>query len=80
MELALTDDERRAIGTLKRLATRWPTSLWLFSASGNLNVMKKTQDGERALLGNPDYEFKGNEVDQEYVVATIDIENDGGDW
>ena len=76
----LTDDERRAIASLKRVAKKWPDSLWLFSASGDLCVMKKNEAGEIALLGNLDYEFKGNAVDPDYLVEQIDIENDGGDW
>lgn len=74
--MILTKEERNAIATLKRLAKRWPETLWLFSASGSLEVMKKKPDGLPAYIqtGN------GESVDQAYVVATIDIENDGGDW
>lgn len=76
MQIEPTDDERRAIATLQRLARRWPKSLWLFSASGQLNVMRLRQDGQRALGGDnaPDA------ADPDYVLATIDIPNDGGDW
>lgn len=80
VDLELTAEEKRAISALKRVAKKWPDSLWLFSASGSLLVMKKNANGERALLGSLNYEFKGNTVDQDYVVDDINIENDGGDW
>lgn len=80
MSQNLTDDEVRAIASLKRLAKRWPKSLWLFSASGTLHVMRKVD-------GAPVYRMSRNTVgapiegvDQAYSVATVDIENDGGDW
>lgn len=68
----LTPEEKRAINALKRLAKSWPESLWLF-ANGSLSVMKK-RDGARVSAG------VGKEYDQEAMVATIDIENDGGDF
>lgn len=73
MDFELTKKEQNAINTLKRLGKRWPESLWLFSASGTLCVMRK-KDGARVELPNWG-------VDQEFVVTTIPgIENDGGDW
>lgn len=69
----ITPDEARAIKSLQRLAKTWPKSLWLFSASGALNVMKKGADGQRVILRNYG-------VDPDYSLATIKIENDGGDW
>lgn len=68
----LTKEEKRAISALRKLAQSWPDSLWLFSAAGELWVMRK-KDGERAFN-----EFGG--VDQEYAIVELDIENDGGDW
>lgn len=68
----LTTEERRAVASLKRLAKRWPETLWLFSASGALTVMQRTADGERAR--------KGEGYDDKYAVDTIAIPNDGGDW
>ncbi len=70
--LDLTKEEEKVIRALERLAKIWPDSLWLFSAAGTLCVMKKNKDGETA--------FVGTGVDQEYLVASIDIENSGGDW
>lgn len=63
----LTEEELRAIVSLKRRAKSWPASLWLFSADGTLHVMRKAPDG-------------GTVADVRYSIATIDIENDGGDW
>lgn len=69
----LKPDERRAINSLKRLAKRWPDSLWLFSASGSLCVMKLDVDGER-------YRTPDGGMEPAACVATIGIPNDGGDW
>ena len=68
----LTPSEEKAIKRLKALAKTWPKSLWLFSASGSLCVMKNDEDGNRCL--------RGDGVDSDACVATIDIPNDGGDW
>jgi hypothetical protein len=74
MDIEPTDEERRAIASLRRLARRWPESLWLFSASGNLMVMRARQDGSHAKLSN-------NGVDPDYILGQIyGIPNDGGDW
>lgn len=70
--MKLTRQERNAIRTLKRLETTWPQSLWLFSASGSLHVMKKDANGKIPM--------DGEGISPEFVVATLDIENDGGDW
>ena len=68
----LTPQEKRAIATLNRLAKRWPKSLWLM-ATGSLHVMKK-RNGIKASMG------VGRHYDQEAIIATIAIENDGGDF
>lgn len=71
-EVPLTDDERKAIRAMNRLAKTWPKSLWLFSASGTLTIMRKDATGTRA--------GDGDGVDQAFAVDTVDIQNDGGDW
>ena len=38
--IEITDEEARAIHSLKRLAKKWPQSLKLFSWSGSLKVTK----------------------------------------
>lgn len=73
IEFVLTAEERRAIDSLKRLAKKWPKSLWLFSASGSLEVMRCDESGDHAM--------DGEGVDPRYIVASIQgIPNDGGDW
>ena len=75
----LKEEEKSAISRLTRLSKVWPDSLWLFSASGSLCVMKKDENNNQVrnpLLNNG----QGGGVDNNYTVATIDIENDGGDW
>lgn len=68
-----TEEEKKAIESLKRLARKWPKSLWLFSASGDLNVMRKGKNGEQVVLPH-------GGIDPAYSLATVKIDNDGGDW
>jgi hypothetical protein len=73
-DLEPTREERRAIDALKKVARDWPKSLWLFSASGSLCVMRKGANGERMHT-------RGGGVDPDYEIDEIHgIENDGGDW
>ena len=76
MDIKLTKDEDAAINGLKRIAKKWPESLWLFSASGTLYVMRKKDGGYAHGGGNP----SPGGVNPDYIVDKIDIENDGGDW
>jgi len=71
--IQLTDKERKAIAALKKLEKEWPKSLWIFSASGRLHVMKKDRDGDHAK------NHTGG-MDPNFIAETINIENDGGDW
>lgn len=68
----LTPEEKKAIQALKELELDWPESLWLFSASGEFYVMRK-KDGQKVIA-------KSGGMDQDYIVARIEIENDRGDW
>jgi hypothetical protein len=67
----LTEEERKAIAALHRLAKRWPDTLTLFSWSGSLVVFKSDEWNERDMDG----------IDaSDYVTDTIQgITNDGGD-
>lgn len=65
--------EQSTIRALKALARDWPDGLWVFSADGALNVMRTGPSGERVML-----ETGG--VDPEYIVDSIKIPSDGGDW
>ena len=71
----LTQTEKDWIRKLHKLAERCPKSLWLFSASGTLCIMKTPQDGNEHGEGTGGYS-----VNQENVVGTVSIRNDGGDW
>lgn len=78
--MELTPEEIKAIAALKRVAKIWPESLWLFSASSTLNVMKK-RDGEHIMkLGTSTSRSSSGGVDPDYIIDTINIESDGGDW
>lgn len=75
--IELTVEEERAIASLQRLAKRWPKSLWLYSASGTLTVMRTAKDGTHAVEGG----VEGAGIDRAYIITTIQgISNDGGDW
>ena len=80
MDIELTEDEKKAIRKLKAIAKTFPKSLWLFSASGTLCVMKKGSDGKSVMMPGDGGQGKGGGVDPDFHVDTIDIENDGGDW
>lgn len=69
--MKLTAEEKKAVDEMKRIAKHWPKSLWLFS-NGALYVVKKKR-GEKAMTPTGGF-------DPDYVVDTVDIENDGGDW
>lgn len=69
----ITKEEESAIKALKKLARKWPKSLWLWSGSGTLWIMKCKPDGTRG-------ETLFGAVDPDYIVDSVDITNDGGDW
>lgn len=76
MKFKLTKKEKLVIKRLKNLAKIWPKSLWLFSASGDLCIMKCGENNSHAMCGpNND-----QGVDHDYYICSIDISNDGGDW
>lgn len=71
-ELVLTAEEKRAVASLRRLAKRWPNSLWIFATGGDLHVMQKGAEGRRYV--------EGGGADPQALVAVVPIECDGGDW
>ena len=75
MDFELTEEEEKAIRALKRLEKIWPGTLWLYSTSGSLNVMKSGENGEQVHTPG-----SNGGVDPEYMITTIGINNDGGDW
>ena len=70
--MILSDEEKKIIKRLKSVAKKWPNTLWLYSASGSLCIMKK-KNGQSVMT-------KDGYVDSDYLVDKIDLENDGGDW
>jgi hypothetical protein len=65
--------EKKAIEEINNLEKIWPSSLWLFSASGTLHIMKCDKNGEKVFNS-------GGYVDIDYCVGEVSIMNDGGDW
>jgi hypothetical protein len=72
MPMTLTKEEKAAVLALKRIAKKWPASLWLLSFSGSLCVMKKDERGQVPMS-----KIVSDEFDMDYCVADIKIENDG---
>lgn len=69
-----TYTEEQAIRALKRIAKRWPKSLWLYAGDGEfIAVMRNLPDGSRAVTPH-------GGVDPEAIVDKVQIPNDGGDW
>jgi hypothetical protein len=69
-----TADELRAIKALKRVAQRWPKTLWLFAGDGyTVSILKVKDDGTRAMTPS-------GGTDPAYLVGRVNIPNDGGDW
>ena len=74
----LSDEEVKAIKSLRRLAKRWPDTLWLFSANGSLCVMRKGLNGEHVT--DPPNEAGAGMCQAMRITAIQGIDNDGGDW
>lgn len=60
-------------GHLKAAAEEWPSDLWVFTAGGALNVMRRGPNGERVMLPS-------GGVDPDFLAYTVNIPSDGGDW
>lgn len=69
----LTKEERKVISQLEKLAEQWPSTLWLYSGGGTLYLMRTNDKGEKVMASSGGYS-------QDYIVDSIGIENDGGDW
>ncbi len=72
-ELEPTPEEAKAIRALKRLAKKWPKSLWLFAGNGEIAILRAGPNGEHVVNSS-------GAVDQAFVVGSVDIPNDGGGW
>ncbi len=76
MEHDLTKPEKLAIASLKRLAKRWPKTLWLYSAGPSLLVMREPVDGNRHGSGQ-----REEGMNPDLAITAIEgISRDGGDW
>jgi hypothetical protein len=72
-EIEMTDEERKAIAALERLARHWPQSLTLLSYDGALSVI---HTADRNYISDGDAPER-----QDRIIAHIDgIPNDGGAW
>lgn len=81
-DVQLTEEEAKLIRSLQRLSVKWKRNgkrLWLYSASGTLCVMlDQGGNNPHPRMGGLNPSNEG--VNQDNVVTTIDIPNDGGDW
>ena len=75
-DVPLTPEEKKAIRAINRVAKTWPESLWLFSASGTLCVMRNGENGRHVHGGT----HSADGVNPDYIVGEVLIDNDGGDW
>jgi hypothetical protein len=71
--MELSNKEQKTIQALLQLAENWPDTLWLFAASGNLHVMRRGAGGEMVTLTPGGFNPR-------YIVASVSIPCDGGDW
>ena len=77
--ITLNKKELKAIADLKKLASRWPKSLWLFcNGQNDISVMKMGLDGKQVMM----HARKNVEgFDHDYMVDSIEgILTEGGDW
>lgn len=73
-DLTLNTEECKVVNTLKRLAKKWPSGLWLFCTGNGMNVMRCGDDGEHVYGSN-------TSVDPQYAIDCVEgIDHDGGDW
>jgi hypothetical protein len=68
--------EEQAIRALRRLGERWPKSLWLFAAGGDLWIMAEPESGHRGDR----FDRSSCLVRQELAIESVPIPCDGGDW
>lgn len=62
----LTLDEQKAISSLRRVAKKWPDTLWCFTggSANTLTILKKNAEGQRVMIGD-------GAIDQEYIVDSV---------
>jgi len=71
--MEITKEEKKAIATLKRLEKNWPKTIWLFATGNAINIIKCGENGSHI-------EDKNGTMDQKYIIDSVNINNDGGDF
>jgi hypothetical protein len=72
--IIVTDEEQKAIASLKRLAKRWPKTVSLFGWSGTLCVVKRLEDGRQGLITTVDIMCDGGDPSDDEVSQDCEIE------
>ena len=70
-----SEKEAKVIGRLRKALESLPDSLWLFCDGNNVHVMANKENGHRAITGS-----EGSGYDQDYIIESINVSCDGGDW
>ena len=74
IDIELTEREEKAIKSLKRLAKKWPPTLWVFAGNGGLHILRTGKNGEVVLT-------ESGAVNADYGVGSVEgIYADGGDY
>src|SRR5690606_32963651 len=68
-----TKKEAAAIETLRSALDTLPDSVWLYVADGCIHVMRNNKNGDRAVSDN-------GGMNQDYILASLPCDIDGGDW
>lgn len=68
-----TRKEAAAIEMLHSALDTLPDSVWLYVADGCIHVMKRGKSGERVVSDN-------GGMNQDYILASLPCDIDGGDW
>ena len=69
-----TTEEAKWIERLRRVCQDMPSTCWLFAATC-LEVMRRGEHGETVMRPQP---YGG--VDPAYILDSIDVDINGGDW
>lgn len=73
-DLTITQEEQKAIASLKRLAKRWPKTISLFGWSGTLCVVKRLDDGRNGLITTIPIMCDGGDPSDDEVEQRCNIE------
>lgn len=71
----------QVIKKLSELESSWPDDLWIFVASGEINLMEHGENGEKSVLETHYWGHKYEVVDPKGRIAAFPrIDADAGDW